>query len=311
MSKPDNLYLRDIDEKVTGEKERKHRTNNYYLREISENIGSGGGGGGIVDDHLSTTSKNAVQNKVITSELNSIEDGFTADLELKEDKSNRVRNWSNYPSNERYPSEKLVKDSLNDKEDKENKIIAWGETPSNTEYPSAKLVSDTLEDYEVTVELQGTPEAGFSSTYVIRQGDTALTPKINIPKDFLVKSGTVEECTVQDVPIQGLNVGDSYIDFIINAKDSQSVDEHLYIDVKDLVSVVDEVTLTDANSVFAIKDGGVDTTQLHSGAVTYSKLADGLVVDNLTTNDATKLLSAKQGKVLNDLIGEALTYINM
>jgi len=34
------------------------------------------------------------------------------------------------------------------------------------------------------------------------------------------------------------------------------------------------------------------------------------IVDNLTTNDATKSLSAKQGKILNDLIGDAITYIN-
>lgn len=34
------------------------------------------------------------------------------------------------------------------------------------------------------------------------------------------------------------------------------------------------------------------------------------IADNLTTNDATKVLSAKQGKALNDLIGAAITYIN-
>ena len=39
----------------------------------------------------------------------------------------------------------------------------------------------------------------------------------------------------------------------------------------------------------------------------YFKKAD--IVDNLTTDDATKVLSAKQGKVLNDLIGSAITYI--
>ena len=33
------------------------------------------------------------------------------------------------------------------------------------------------------------------------------------------------------------------------------------------------------------------------------------IADNLTTNDATKVLSAKQGKALNDLIGSAITYI--
>lgn len=40
----------------------------------------------------------------------------------------------------------------------------------------------------------------------------------------------------------------------------------------------------------------------------YAKKTD--IVDNLTTNDATKVLSAKQGKALADLIGNAITYIN-
>ena len=34
------------------------------------------------------------------------------------------------------------------------------------------------------------------------------------------------------------------------------------------------------------------------------------IVDNLTTNDATQALSAKQGKILNDMIGSAISYIN-
>ena len=34
------------------------------------------------------------------------------------------------------------------------------------------------------------------------------------------------------------------------------------------------------------------------------------LVDNLTTNDATKALTAKQGKAIADLIGDAITYIN-
>ena len=42
----------------------------------------------------------------------------------------------------------------------------------------------------------------------------------------------------------------------------------------------------------------------HSGMLTSSDIAD-----NLTTNDATKVLSAKQGKALNDMIGSAITYI--
>ena len=43
----------------------------------------------------------------------------------------------------------------------------------------------------------------------------------------------------------------------------------------------------------------------HSGMLTSSD-----IVDNLTTDNASKVLSAKQGKALKDLIGNAITYIN-
>lgn len=57
-------------------------------------------------------------------------------------------------------------------------------------------------------------------------------------------------------------------------------------------------------------DGSVDTnTYLTSSAIT-GMLTTGDVVDNLTSTSATAPLSAKQGKVLNDLIGSAIAYIN-
>lgn len=52
-------------------------------------------------------------------------------------------------------------------------------------------------------------------------------------------------------------------------------------------------------------DGSIDTSTYLTSHQTLPT-----IVDNLTTNDATQVLSAKQGKVLNDLIGDAITYIN-
>ena len=52
-----------------------------------------------------------------------------------------------------------------------------------------------------------------------------------------------------------------------------------------------------------------DVTNLQNSLNNKVNTSD--IVDNLTTNDATKVLSAKQGKVLNDLIGTAITYINL
>lgn len=40
-----------------------------------------------------------------------------------------------------------------------------------------------------------------------------------------------------------------------------------------------------------------------------SKVNTSDIADNLTTDDATQVLSAKQGKALNDMIGSAITYI--
>lgn len=43
---------------------------------------------------------------------------------------------------------------------------------------------------------------------------------------------------------------------------------------------------------------------------THSNYTNPVIIDNLTTDDNTKVLSAKQGKVLNDMIGDISTIIN-
>ena len=43
----------------------------------------------------------------------------------------------------------------------------------------------------------------------------------------------------------------------------------------------------------------------------HSFLDSSDIADNLTTDSSTKVLSAKQGKALKDLIGDAISYINM
>ena len=107
------------------------------------------------------------------------------DISGKEDKTNKVTSWSATTSDSRYPSEKLVKTSLDSKvdsssisdvvrtsnttglikndgsidtntyitsasisgkEDKDNKVTSWSSTVSNSKYPSEKLVKDSLDD---------------------------------------------------------------------------------------------------------------------------------------------------------------------
>lgn len=168
----------------------------------------------------------------------------------------------------------------------------------NVSYPTVKATKTWVDDQGfltqhqslsdvggvITVEEQAQAEAGYFKTYVIKQGSSSsksqVGVKINIPKDFLVKSGQVKTCVQENVPVQGYQVGDKYIDFVINSKDSSATDEHMYINVKDLVSgdtyVADESTLTlnSSTNTFSIKSLGVDTGQIKAKAVTKAKLAD-------------------------------------
>ena len=66
---------------------------------------------------------------------------------------------------------------------------------------------------------------------------------------------------------------------------------------------------TSSTSGLVKNDGSIDTNAYITSSAITGMLTSSDIADNLTTNDATKVLSAKQGKVLNDLIGSAITYI--
>lgn len=165
----------------------------------------------------------------------------------------------------------------------ENKTTSWGQSPSDDKYPSEKLVADSLAAQDITLEKLFSAETGYAHSYVIKKDNVQIGPTINIPKDYLVKSATVDVVESADLATlgQGYAVGDKYMDFIVNTKGNDGTDEHIYVNVKDLVEDTtydaDEVTLTLNNGTFSIKAGGVDTTQLKDEAVTTAKIDDEAV----------------------------------
>ena len=67
---------------------------------------------------------------------------------------NKTSAFSAVPANTKFPTEKLVKDSLDLKEDSANKLTTFtGVSPTDTQYPSAKLVKDTVD--ALRTELSG------------------------------------------------------------------------------------------------------------------------------------------------------------
>lgn len=124
---------------------------------------------------------------------------------------------------------------ISGKEDKSNKVSNWSSTVNNTRYPTEKLVKDSLD--------------GKSDT-----GHTHTKSNITDLGDYIEKSNT-----------SGL------------VKNDGSIDTNTY--------------LTSHQDI--------------SGKVNTSDIAN-----NLTTTTSGKVLDARQGKVLNDLIGDAISYIN-
>ena len=251
-------------------------------------------------------------------------------LDSKEDTANKKASWSATTSDDNYPSEKLVKDSLDLKENAANKVSSWSATTDDVHYPTEKLVKDaldskleaadlptktsdltndgddgehpfltahqSLESTVVTLEKQATAEEGYASTYVLKQGGVAISPKINIDKDKFVQSASLETVGSQASELETANqlsTGDKYIKMVVNTENSETGATTLVIPVNDLVDIygADEVTITISNGTFSIKANGVDTAHIKDSAITTDKIAS----QNVTTSKiADKAVTATQ-----------------
>lgn len=135
--------------------------------------------------------------------------------------------------------------------------------------PSAvKAAYQLAETKTVTVNKLSTATNGYLATYEIRQGGTLLG-KIEIPKDFLIESGSVKTCEIADTPERGYKKGDKYIDFVINVKEGGESKSHIYVNLKDLIDVykADGSSLQLINNEFSIKENGVKASHIANGVI--------------------------------------------
>ena len=135
----------------------------------------------------------------------------------------------------------------------------------------------------------------YAAVYYLTKDGVDQSVAINIPKDMVVQSGTVGTVTVADEPYPGAEVGDKYIDLVI-----QNQSEHLYIPANSLVDVYtaksggylevvnNEIGIAAAsfdsavteNSNNLVKSGAVYT------AVAAATAAAGAVASDLATHEA-------------------------
>jgi hypothetical protein len=144
---------------------------------------------------------------------------------------------------------------------------------------TALTPTDGAVDVLVAVEKKATANTGYAASYSIKANGVALSPDIDIPKDFLVKSATLETVTTADTPYQGAVVGDKYIDFVINAKDASATAEHIYLPVGDLVDVYTAGNgLTESNNEFSVV---IDSSNANGLSVGANGVALGLASDSV------------------------------
>lgn len=115
----------------------------------------------------------------------------------------------------------------------------------------------------VSVAEKSTPNTGYLKSYQVTVDGTGVGVDIDIPKDFLVKSATSGVVTAADKQEGGkfaddssYSIGDAYLDFVINVKSGTATDEHVYVNVKNLVDVYTAAAtggLDLTNNAFSIK----------------------------------------------------------
>lgn len=127
-------------------------------------------------------------------------------------------------------------------------------------------------DYSVSVVTNDITDDSVAKHYKFYQLGKEIA-HIDIPKDMIIKSGTVGTVTEADKPYEGAIIGDKYIDLVLNITGGE--EQHLYIEAKDLVDIY---TAEDTDSVDMTVDG--------------------------TAISATIKISAKEGNALAVLTGE-------
>lgn len=146
----------------------------------------------------------------------------------------------------------------------ENKPTIPSKTSQLTNDSGFLTSHQSLDSKTVTVEKLATAESGYLSSYAVKQNGVQVGNTINIPKDFLVKSGSVKTVSTANSPVNGYSVGDKYIDLVINVQEGTSTDSHIYILVSDLVDT--PVTISDVTGLQSALDGKIDTNLTYATA---------------------------------------------
>lgn len=187
--------------------------------------------------------------------------------------------------------------------------VTVGAKISATEGNSLTIAEDGLfvevpeiEVPEYTMVKAETAEEGAIATYYLTKDNVQVGAKINVPKDYLVKSATIEVVETEGQPYTEAKIGDKYIDFVVNVKagEGEGTESHIYLPVNELVDVYtagDGIEISDANVVSAkvVAENGLS---VDANGIKMA-LASAEAAGAMSKEDKTKLDAIAEGAQVN------------
>lgn len=163
----------------------------------------------------------------------------------------------------------------------------------------------TVSEYSI---VKDESSSDYAAVYHLTKDNVNVGVAINIPKDKVVKSGTVERYTTGNLPA-GVTEAGTYIVLVF-----ENVADPCYINVKDLVDVYSggkdskgsgenvystiQVNVDDKNKITAtVLDGAIHTAELADRAVTGAKIGLKAVTTENIANDAITATQIASGAV--------------
>ena len=165
-------------------------------------------------------------------------------------------------------------------------------------------LEDAIDSTETdsAVSIYEPESSSYAHVYEIYQGDDgshAAAKKIgtiNIPKDMVISAAEVKTVTTPDVPYEGAEVGDKYIDITI----ANATQDHIYVPCKDLVDVY---TGGDTAEVSVdITNNEVTATIVKVAATKIDYTQDETVGAALTRLDGADTVTGSVAKKIKDAV---------
>ena len=151
-----------------------------------------------------------------------------------------------------------------------------------------------------TMTKLSTATEGYAASYALTKDGTQTGVTIDIPKDYLVQSAQLKTATEDDP--SGFPAGTKYIDFVVNTSDSSGTEDHIYLNVADLVDAYtagNGISVSESNEISAnvVAANGLSVNASGIAMAVVSASANGAML----STDKTKLDGIEAGAQVNTI----------